>query len=212
MTDRGLLTTNDFLQLPVRALLALSSRSARRTQPLYAVWIEAKPQWVKAVDEALRLTEQSTQIEPTNPTAARELLEAVTAAAEAAYSAAAKAAAAARRLASNSSSATLASYAGGAAHAAADAAADADYPGHAAQAAWAAWRYSARASSEATTLSRRDYQLLKSLQLGQPGELGQVFDPTETGPLGPFWSEHIPPWWDEGLQKTQDALRSPSKD
>ncbi len=182
---------DELKQLPLRALVALAARCARRVQPFFTFPDDhpEKQRHVAAVELAIRTAEEFAKgIPVTAPDAAR-------AASDAAASASI-----------NYFAARVASLSLGAASKASDAAAASDAVQYAAgcasgavwEAARAAWD-AARAAGDARDVyhawftaaaaSRSDFSHLRELALGRFPELGEPVDSSEDGPLGPLWPE-----------------------
>jgi mannitol/fructose-specific phosphotransferase system IIA component (Ntr-type) len=178
---------DELKQLPLRALVALAARCARRVQPFFTLPDDhpEKQRYVAAVERAIRTAEEFARgIPVAAPDAARAASNyrgfAATAASAAAWAA---------EVASKASDAEAASDAVQAVGCASGAAWDA------ARAVWDAARAAGNATDAyhawftAAAASRSDLSQLRGLGLGRFSELGEPLDPSADGPLGPLWPE-----------------------
>jgi PTS system nitrogen regulatory IIA component len=181
---------DELKQLPLRAVVALAARCARRVQPFFKLPDDhpEKQRHVAAVERAIRTAEEFVR---GIPVAAPDAAASAARSASLAYSAARVASLAlwAAEAASKASDAEAASDAVQAAGRASGAVWDAaKAAGNAARAAGdAANAYNAWFTAAAA--SRSDFSQLCGLGLGRFPELGEPFDPSENGPLGPLWPE-----------------------
>jgi len=194
MSDEPTLPTEQELkQLPLRAMVAYAVRCARRVQGILVATrqIPDYERHVNDVETALHAAESFCVGQLRNAT------EAVRAAAHAAsYVASVESVdAEARDAAKFAMHPVYAAFASAqaAAHAASSSADDATAAGaaydvaHAVADAYGAARASADAIEAARPAARREFDYLSKMELGDFPELGQTIDPSENGPLGPFW-------------------------
>lgn len=185
-------TRDELMKLPLGAIVAYAVRCARRVQPLYgrAAGVAELPKHEAAVAGAISLAEEFC------------LSHVVSAAYDAAYHArtaadtadakdAARAAAAAARAAAYAFDLPKSAVYDRSVYASRVAAEAAD----GAEAAARAAAHASDGAGAAEAAARADFDRLLNLNQGTYPKLGQPFDPTENGPLGPLWPEEPPKWF-----------------
>lgn len=178
----GLPSKDDLARLPLRALVALAARTARRVESY------ARPGSQAATADALDVAERFARGEALEPASAAQAASRAGASAYEVY-------ADAHRLADATADANSAFRASAATTAAAQAAnavaAASSGPGAAygpavASAASSAARAAAHVDKSVTAPVAADYQKLLDLGLGTFPEMGKPIDPAVNGPLGPL--------------------------
>lgn len=174
----------DLQRLPLRYALALGVRCARRVQPLFAMWENATQEQLEIIETGLTLSEACAQGEEVD-------LDQLT---EQVYAVAAKAAAKARI---GSADAQLASYAGSTAHAVTDAAAEL-FVDHVAVRTGVLFAERSCRKAEPTISAAiwRDFRVLLPLSASSKDDVGPPIDATQNGPLGAWWLDEKPDWWE----------------
>ncbi len=193
-------------RLPLRAIVALAARCARRVRRLYSM-PENMPHAAKyqsALDRAIEVAEMvaASAVVPGTAvaTAARDARVAANGGTTAAGAAATSASSAARAAEGATKAATAAAGAApttATAAEAAEAASSSAEAGRAAEATAAAaeiaYLYAVDAAGVAAA-AEADYVKLLRLNLGKYPDLGDPVDPSESGPLGPLWPDGEPEW------------------
>jgi hypothetical protein len=169
-------------RLPLRALLAIASRCARRVQPLTRSLSKTERE---AVERAIASAEALSVGDHDHFSSAIFSLEIGTAATAAVAATAAAAAVAVADAVFVAIESYASSNTSGAAAYAALSAIDAS----------ASAVLSFRDSDVAYAAAFADLDHLLAMNLGEPGTLGQPIDPTESGPLGKLWPEGEPEWY-----------------
>ncbi len=200
-------TEDDLKQLPLRAIVAYAARSARRVQPLYRLPGDEKDRLKHnaAIEIAVMFAERFCTTDPMNVFHCSDAFDAARAAddagdadadADVAHSAADSAYGAADATVAASSSNGGYHFDG---YSAADAASDAA-------------RFARSCGGNAVGLAViSDYEKLREMNSGKFPDMGILIDPTESGPLGPFWPDGPPDWYGPAKAR-MDAVLAESRE